>query len=197
MKFTWLYILVFVVVASISAQETHIIDWKSGSKSLQSTLEIEVGDTVQWVFGETIPQNLMNTSFGTSTNFGLRKLQVKGSVYEFVFDKKGIYTFESSFKKSLKGSIKVTDSKSYFLKEKEGYKIYPNPVKDRIYFENPAESDPLEITFYDVLGKQVKRNLLSSSMAQSGMDVSELKRGVYLVQIDNGSRSFTQKLVKN
>ncbi|MEZ7495394.1 T9SS type A sorting domain-containing protein [Leeuwenhoekiella aequorea] len=197
MKFTWLYIFIFIVAASISAQETHIIDWKSGSKSLQSTLEVEVGDTVQWVFGESLPQNVINTSFGTPSSFGLRKFQTKGSIYEYVFDKKGIYTFESSSKKGLKGAIKVTDSKSFFTKDKEGYKIYPNPVKDRIFFENPAESDPLEITFYDVLGKQVKRNLMSSSMAQNGMDVSELKRGVYLVQIDNGIRSFTQKLVKN
>ena len=197
MKFTWIYIFIFIVAASISAQETHVIDWKSGSKSLQSTLEVQVGDTVQWVFGESIPQNLLNTSFGKSAEFGIRKPQIKGSIYEYVFDKKGIYTFESSSKKSLKGTIKVSDLKSFFTRDKEGYKIYPNPVKDRIYFENPEDSNPLEINFYDVLGKQVKRNFLSSAMAQSGMDVSELKRGVYLVQIDNGSRSFTQKLIKD
>ena len=197
MKFTWFYIFLLTFAFTLTAQTTHVINWKSGSKDLSSTLEIRVGDTVQWVFSEYVPQNIINTSFGAPADFGISQRLSKGSVYEYVFTKKGIYTFESSAKKSLKGSIKVSDSNSVVSQTADGYKIYPNPVKDRLFFESPALSNALDITFYDVLGKKVKQDKVSSALASSGLDVSTLKRGVYLIQIDNGSRSFTQKLIKD
>ena len=164
---------------------------------MQSTLEVEVGDKVKWVFDEPIPQNLLNTSLKASSDFGTRELLAKGSVYEYIFSDKGIYTFQSGINKELKGTIRVTDNASILSQTKDGFKIYPNPVKDRIYFKNPDLSNSVEITFYDVLGKMVKRDAINSGMIQGGMDVSRLKRGVYLVQIDNGERSFTQKLIKD
>ncbi len=197
MKFTWFYIFLLGFAFSISAQKTYTIDWKSGSKDLSATLEVKVGDTVQWVFGEYLPQNIVNTSFGAPSDFGINQRLAKGSIYEYVFTKKGIYTYESSSKKSLKGSIKVSDANSVVTQTADGYKIYPNPVKDRLFFESPAYSNALDITFYDVLGKKVKQDRITSALASSGLDVSTLKRGVYLIQIDNGSRSFTQKLIKN
>ena len=197
MKFTWFYIFLLGFAFTISAQKIHTIDWKSGSKDLSATLEVKVGDTVQWVFGEYLPQNIVNTSFGAPSDFGINQRLAKGSIYEYVFTKKGIYTFESSSKKSLKGSIKVSDATSVVTQTADGYKIYPNPVKDRLFFESPAYSNALDITFYDVLGKKVKQDRLTTALASNGLDVSTLKRGVYLIQIDNGSRSFTQKLIKN
>lgn len=197
MKFTWFYIFLLGFAFTISAQKTHTIDWRSGSKDLLATLEVKVGDTVQWVFGEYLPQNIVNTSFGAPSDFGINQRLAKGSIYEYVFTKKGIYTFESSSKKSLKGSIKVSDANSVVTQTADGYKIYPNPVKDRLFFESPAYSNALDITFYDVLGKKVKQDRITTALASSGLDVSTLKRGVYLIQIDNGSRSFTQKLIKN
>ncbi len=197
MKFTWFYIFLLGFAFTISAQKTYTIDWKSGSKDLSATLEVKVGDTVQWVFGEYLPQNIVNTSFGAPSDFGINQRLAKGSIYEYVFTKKGIYTYESSSKKSLKGSIKVSDANSVVTQTADGYKIYPNPVKDRLFFESPAYSNALDITFYDVLGKKVKQDRITSALASSGLDVSTLKRGVYLIQIDNGSRSFTQKLIKN
>lgn len=196
MKFTLLYIFIFIGV-SLSAQETHIIKWASGADELQAPLEVKVGDKVQWVFGESVPQNLIGNSLGESSDFGIQQVLAKGSIYEYVFAKRGIYTFQSAVNKDLKGTIRVKESKSNLIQTKEGFKIYPNPVKDRIFFKNPEASKNVEITFYDVLGKLVKQNSIDSNMLQSGMDVSRLKRGVYLVQIDNGERSFTQKLIKD
>ena len=63
MKFTWIYILIFIIAASVSAQETYIIKWGTGAKELQSTLEVEVGDKVKWIFDESIPQNLLKLIF--------------------------------------------------------------------------------------------------------------------------------------
>ena len=80
---------------------------------------------------------------------------------------------------------------------KGSFKVYPNPVKDRIYFQNRSNTSRIDVTFYDILGKVVKREALGANSIRNGMDVSNLKRGVYLVQIDNGSNSFTQKLIKN
>lgn len=77
------------------------------------------------------------------------------------------------------------------------YKIYPNPVKDRIFFDDDKKSKNLDVIIYDVLGKVVKKDRLTALTIRNGIEVSDLKRGVYLVQIDSGGNSFTQKLIKN
>ncbi|MAZ26093.1 MAG: hypothetical protein CL868_03315 [Cytophagaceae bacterium] len=76
-------------------------------------------------------------------------------------------------------------------------KIYPNPVKDRIYFQTKGENRNFAVSIHDVLGKLVKKENLTTSSIRNGMDVSNLRRGVYLVQIDDGKSSHTQKMIKN
>lgn len=77
------------------------------------------------------------------------------------------------------------------------FKIYPNPVKDRIYFESDRVKNDFIITFYDVLGKLVLKERINVLSMRQGMDVSNLKRGVYLVKVEDGQNTVTQKLIKN
>ena len=54
-----------------------------------------------------------------------------------------------------------------------------------------------------IIGDLISRFILFYKQAEAIVviggirDVSRLKRGVYLVQIDTGARSFTQKLIKD
>ena len=74
----------------------------------------------------------------------------------------------------------------------EQYRIYPNPVTDRLYINI---GQPIErISAYDLSGKPVIRNVL---MDNSGiLDVSALHNGLYMLVIQAGDRVITQKFVK-
>ena len=185
-----LSLLLLLFMGTISwAQETYIINWHPG---VDAQLNIKVGDTVKWYVSEAAIVDI-NSDLALP-DFGSKHLIGQGSLYAYTFKKPGKVDFYSStFPKSMRGSINVQNSQK---PDDTSFKIYPNPVKDRIYLDG-AQSKNLEITVYDVLGKVVKKDKLSAFTVKNGIDVSALKRGVYLVQIDNGSTSLTQKLIKN
>ena len=72
------------------------------------------------------------------------------------------------------------------------FSFYPNPVKDRLYIESP-QSEIQKIQIFDINGKQV---LQSDSIVQNTIDVSNLKSGIYLLQVETKEGKATRKLVK-
>tara|TARA_R110002020_G_scaffold333885_3_gene549285 strand:+ start:1255 stop:1836 length:582 start_codon:yes stop_codon:yes gene_type:complete len=193
MKFTLLSIL-FLFLTLSWAQSTHVINIEDATNS---DLVVRVGDTVRWVSNSAAINSVLSTDKKFPKDFGSQNIADNSAVYEYVFKAPAVINYQSnSGSLSKSGTIKVSERLSS-EQDKFSFKIYPNPVKDRIYFQDKGESKSLDITFYDVLGKVVKTERLNALNIRSGMDVSDLKRGVYLVQIDNGSNSFTQKLIKN
>jgi hypothetical protein len=78
--------------------------------------------------------------------------------------------------------------------DKTGVSIYPNPVRSGgVVTINTNNSQPLQVTVFDVLGKQV----LSRTTSNNTLNVSSLKAGVYLVQITDNNKTTTRKLVVN
>ncbi|MGB5943119.1 MAG: T9SS type A sorting domain-containing protein [Leeuwenhoekiella sp.] len=78
----------------------------------------------------------------------------------------------------------------------DSLKIYPNPAKDRLYFKGLEDGKDLRINIYDVLGKLVIDSNVSNQNISNGLDISKLNRGIYLVKMDDGSQTVTQKLIK-
>jgi hypothetical protein len=77
---------------------------------------------------------------------------------------------------------------------KSAVSIYPNPVRSGgIITINANNSQPLQVTVFDVLGKQV----LSKTISNKTLNVSSLKAGVYLVQVTYNNKTITRKLVIN
>jgi hypothetical protein len=72
--------------------------------------------------------------------------------------------------------------------------IYPNPVRSGgVVTINSNNSQPLQVTVFDVLGKQV----ISKTISNNTLNVSSLKAGVYLVQVTDNNKTTTRKLVVN
>jgi len=72
--------------------------------------------------------------------------------------------------------------------------LYPNPVRSGgVITINTNNSQPLQVTVFDVLGKQV----LSRTISNNTLNVSSLKAGVYLVQVTDNNKTTTRKLVVN
>lgn len=69
--------------------------------------------------------------------------------------------------------------------------VYPNPTTDVLFIES---SIPIkEVTVYTLLGQAVMTGIIEDNQ----LDVSSLSKGVYLLEMTNTDKIFTQKLVKN
>lgn len=72
--------------------------------------------------------------------------------------------------------------------------MYPNPVRSggTISFSG-NNTQPIQVVVFDVLGKQV----LSKTVTNNRLNVSNLKAGVYLVQLSDNKNTTTKKLIVN
>lgn len=198
MKATLLAFFFLFTAFSVMGQTTHDITWQDGVNGTAASLEIQTGDTVRWIWGDNTPHNIVSSNSNAPADFGSETISQEGYVYSYTFNKAGNINYICDQKPdSMYGTINVVDDNLTKRSQQLDFRIYPNPVKDHIFFENNADFVNVEVTIFDVLGKVVKQEELSQSGISNGMEVSNLKRGIYLVQIDNGFSTFTQKLIKN
>ncbi|MCY0977282.1 T9SS type A sorting domain-containing protein [Chryseobacterium wangxinyae] len=70
--------------------------------------------------------------------------------------------------------------------------FYPNPAKDIVTFKNPEKIESVEI--YESTGRKLK----SIKLQGNRINISELKNGVYYIEINlNNKTQFIEKLIKN
>lgn len=81
-------------------------------------------------------------------------------------------------------TLSVSDSEA----AKNPIKIYPNPVKNTLYFSNPEKIKSVKIN--DLTGKEIFR---STRDLDKGVDFSEFAKGTYIITL-NGTDS--QKIIK-
>ncbi len=189
----------FLLMASLAiGQTTYDITWKQDSNGKVASLDIQTGDTVRWIWGTAAPHNVASNDEDAPADFGSETIMQEGYVYSYTFTKQAVIDYRCNVDPgTMFGTITVTDNPRAEPIEALDFKIYPNPVKDRIFFQNQAKNDDLDVTIFDVLGKVVKQERLTRATIINGVEVSSLKRGIYLVQVDNGNNTFTQKLIKN
>jgi hypothetical protein len=73
------------------------------------------------------------------------------------------------------------------------FSIYPNPVADGFVNIRSDNAEILNVIAYDVLGKQV---LSSTTLTNNqALNVSELKSGIYILQISQNNTSISKKLI--
>ena len=71
------------------------------------------------------------------------------------------------------------------------FSMHPNPVKDILSIKINT-TGPVSIDIYDMLGKSV----LTTNNIDNGVDISELKSGIYLVKIATNDGSITKRVIK-
>lgn len=72
-----------------------------------------------------------------------------------------------------------------------GFKLYPNPVTADVVYVTTLNNNVKEVSIYDVFGELVLLERLSTK----ALDISRLSPGVYVVQVAEGDKSITRKLV--
>jgi hypothetical protein len=73
---------------------------------------------------------------------------------------------------------------------KTAIKIYPNPVEDTLYILGTENSTLISV--YSILGKLVLQQTVSKTL-----EIGKLRKGIYLVEINENGSSTIHKIVKN
>ena len=68
--------------------------------------------------------------------------------------------------------------------------IYPNPTSDIVYVE--GNYTQLKVVIYNVLGKEILNKSITNRI-----DISHLDNGVYILQLSDGVKLSTRKIIKN
>lgn len=73
--------------------------------------------------------------------------------------------------------------------------IFPNPTKGKASIEVDLSED-LKLTVYSITGAVVLTDLLAKETANYQLDLTPFPTGLYLLELTNGSKSYTQKIEK-
>jgi lysophospholipase L1-like esterase len=92
------------------------------------------------------------------------------------------------------GQYKYSKTAMVNMNNKASYSISPNPAKDNITLL-VNKNGPLILQVIDINGKIVKTNFLLGSV--HNIDVSDLKKGLYLIRLNMASETYTEKLIVN
>ena len=68
--------------------------------------------------------------------------------------------------------------------------IYPNPVVNKLFIQ--GLTGPIKVTVYNILGE-----LVLSKTTSSEINVGNLQRGIYIVEIINEQKTTVKKFIKN
>jgi Secretion system C-terminal sorting domain len=91
---------------------------------------------------------------------------------------------------------RTTNSKAVSVLQngKLNVKITPNPVKDNVNISLDKESEKNFVTVYDVVGRSVMTTQFSGN--QSELNVSNLIKGIYFINVQAEGKTITQKFFK-
>jgi hypothetical protein len=70
-------------------------------------------------------------------------------------------------------------------------RVYPNPATNAIAIASGSDSVIGEVSIYSITGKRI----LHLTDSGSAIDVSSLQGGVYILEIDTGTKKFIKKLI--
>lgn len=81
------------------------------------------------------------------------------------------------------------------MSQKEHFKIYPNPIENDLIINFEKQSDIVLVKIYDLLGRVMFENkYINQEIAK--IDLSNLSKAVYLIEINSGSFKLVKKLFK-
>lgn len=84
------------------------------------------------------------------------------------------------------------------IKNDAQFTAYPNPTKDQLNLSLSGFDTNVNIRVFNNLGQEVlaKQIQTSSQVTNDQIDLGTLQSGVYVVQVSDGTRTSTQKIVK-
>lgn len=131
-----------------------------------------------------------NTNIGFDNTVNVVTIQQDGKILAGgTFSKYN--NIQSNYFLRLIGDNTTLSSTSFISTEKDKFILYPNPVQNVI---NISRSDDRNAPFkiFNLLGQQVKSGILE----QKEINVSNLKEGIYIFELNEGQKTRTKKFIK-
>ena len=140
-------------------------------------------DTTYWVGISLEATDASNVFWENSTAglIGFEEAYDDGTGYATQAGLEGVYTFTGD----CTPIFAVEDNLADLVH------IYPNPVTTRINIDVPANIEILDVALYDILGKNTGAILVNGAI-----DVTNLSRGVYILNVKSDQGTLTQKVIK-
>lgn len=74
--------------------------------------------------------------------------------------------------------------------------IYPNPVQGKLFIKSATDNKILGAEIYDVLGRKIKSNVLNlKSNEMQSIDVSDLKEGMYILNLNENEHRYSRNFM--
>ncbi|HEX9601423.1 MAG TPA: S8 family peptidase, partial [Mariniflexile sp.] len=73
--------------------------------------------------------------------------------------------------------------------------VFPNPVKDVVYFKLASNENIVDVNIFNILGKHLFHTFITPTSNQ--IDVSSLSKGMYLLRLESVNTSKTIKVMKH
>ncbi len=86
------------------------------------------------------------------------------------------------------------------LRQNKAVSLFPNPSSSQVNIQmNVENQSDFDLVITDLSGKVVLNETVSASALTQGyvFDISQFEKGIYFVNLSNGSELYIQKLVKN
>jgi alpha-tubulin suppressor-like RCC1 family protein len=80
-----------------------------------------------------------------------------------------------------------------FVSETNGLSVYPNPAKESVTLNYNLATPNAEIEIYDLSGRSVSKNELSSSTGELQINTSSYQAGIYIVVVKQDNKVIQQE----
>lgn len=175
--------------------------------------EIVYNSNRTYCIGEKVKFDAFGAA-GAIIDFGDGKKQTLGnnavSSIEHKYEASGLYNVKIKVSNACSdtafyyGVIQIDTCRKVYLSndiitETEGIRVYPNPARDRITFENidGAFSEEYIYEILDLNGRICKQGNIEEGTANFTLDISKLTNGIYLMKLRSRSNIIVQKFIKN
>lgn len=186
-----LLLVLLLVTTGLTAQTTHVVPWLMGVPASQTTITIEVGDTVKWTWDDTAPHTVTSQP-GASESFDSGTLTGINEEYSHTFTSTGSTAYACNFHPSMQGVITVEATAGVKTDELFQFNIYPNPVSDVLTIT--ADEIINTIIVYDMTGRVVIQSATATQTVKVYM--STLQSGSYIVRAIGENASSTTTVIK-
>ena len=109
-------------------------------------------------------------------------------------NKKSVCVVKTSFSMEEEGN--ENDTTNVISNYENNFKIYPNPVNDRLYIETQTMTQTLTIEIYDIYGRR-QVSEAPSHQGNLAIDVANLKSGIYFVKVRTEEGDIVKRIIRN
>ena len=185
-------LLAMLFAGTISqAQTTHMVNWFFGVPPSQTTLTIQSGDTVMWMWTDTSMPHTV-TSLGSAVeSFNSGTITGAGQSFEHTFTVVGANPYRCAFHAGMTGTITVTALSTPEVRQDQ-FKFYPNPVTDYLTISSPVNIGRVVVT--DMVGKTIID--MTANTPEAIVHFENFPTGQYAVKAETSEGAKTFSIIR-